>query len=276
MVRWRCLARRLSAPCVFFAIGIFAASAAAGSESEEQNVESEINDPFETWNRGVFWVNEFADRYFIEYMARGYDLILADPLQRGIHNVFENGRLPIKLVNSLLQLKLKSAAEEVVRFGLNSTVGIGGLFDAATQGGLPSNDEDFGQTLGYWGVPAGPFIMLPIIGPSGVRDGFGFGVDSLTLFYSFFLPFAVNASLTVGYFADVRASLIEVIRDNRASAFDLYIFTRNAYVSNRRYRVLDRDLAQNSGSQGEADDDLHQIDEYDEEEEDLYFFEDEE
>ena len=238
--------------------------------------EASVNDPFETFNRGVFWFNEFTDRHFIEYLARGYDFILSDALQRGIRNVFENGRLPIKLTNNLLQLKFESAAEEIVRFGLNTTVGIGGLFDAATQGGLPSNDEDFGQTLGYWGAPAGPFLMLPILGPSGVRDGFGLGVDTASQIYSFFILFAVIAAVTVENLANIRSLAIEVIRDNRESAFDLYIFTRNAYVANRRYRVLDRDLLEASGVVVEGDDDLYQIEEDDDEEEDLYFFEDEE
>ena len=100
-----------------------------------ESTETEINDPFEGFNRGVFVVNEFTDRYFLEYLARGFDFIVPDPLQRGIRNFFENARFPIKFANNLLQLKFKSAAEEVVRLGINSSVGIGGLFDAATQGG---------------------------------------------------------------------------------------------------------------------------------------------
>jgi len=275
---WSRKTQRLSVICIFIAIGAFTSSVAITAEADESedSEELEVSDPFEKWNRGVFWVNEITDRYFIEYIAKGYALILPDPLQRGIHNVFENGRLPIKFGNSLLQLKFKSAGEEIVRFGLNTTVGIGGLFDAASQGGLPSHNEDFGQTLGHWGVSTAPFIMVPFIGPMNLRDGFGLGVDSLSLFYSFFLPLAVNASLTAGYYVDTRASFIDVIRDNRESAFDLYVLTRNAYMANRRYRVLDRDLVRNFGYQSGAEDDLYQFNEDDEEEEDLYFFEDEE
>lgn len=269
---WR-FAAGLAITCVFLAPGS-AMSAAEVDPAEDEYGESEVYDPFEKFNRGVFWFNEFADRYFIGYLAQGYDLLLPDPLQRGIRNVFENARLPIKLTNNLLQLKFKSSAEEVVRFGLNSTVGIGGLFDAATQGGLPSNPEDFGQTLGYWGAPPGPFLMLPILGPSGVRDGIGLGVDSVNTAYSFFLPFVVNASITVAYLVNVRAQVIDVIRDNRESAFDLYVFTRNAYVANRRYRVLDRDLLDESEIQ--RPEEVHPTPQGDEEEEDLYFFEDEE
>jgi phospholipid-binding lipoprotein MlaA len=278
MTTWlRGFVRRAAASCVFVAVGIFAAAAAgADIDAEDEFDESEVNDPFETLNRGVFWFNEFTDIYFIEYVAVGYDFLIPDPLQRGIRNVFENLRLPIKFTNNLLQLKFKSAAEEIVRFGLNTTVGMGGLFDAATQGGLPSNNEDFGQTLGYWGAPAGPFIMLPFLGPSGVRDGFGLAVDTVSQAYSFYLPAVVNAGLTVGNLANVRVLAIDVIRDNRESAFDLYVFTRNAYVANRRYRVLDRDLLERSGTPGGTDDDLYRFDEDDEEEEDLYFFEDEE
>ena len=266
---------RLVVSSAVVAFGIFVAVAAgADVDAEGDYSEPEIRDPFEKFNRGVFKFNEFTDRYFLEYFAQAYDFVLPDALQRGIRNVFENARFPIKFGNNLLQLKFEPAAEEIVRFGLNSTVGIAGLFDAATQGGLPSNDEDFGQTLGYWGAQPGPFLMLPILGPSGVRDGIGLGVDSVSLAYSFFLPFVVNASLTVANLANVRALAIDVIRDNRTSAFDLYIFTRNAYVANRRYRVLDRDVLERSGKLGESDDDFYYFDEDDEEEEDLYFFKD--
>ena len=265
MLRARGLARGLALTAII-AVGIFAAAASrADAFVEGEFGESEVRDPLEKFNRGIFWFNEITDRYFIGYLAEGYAFIIPDPLQRGIRNVFENARFPIKFANNLLQLKFESAAEEIVRLGLNTTVGIGGLFDAATQGGLPSNDEDFGQTLGYWGTPAGPFIMLPFLGPSGLRDGFGLGVDTASQAYSFFLPFVVNASLAVANLANFRALAIEVIRDNRESAFDLYVFTRNAYVANRRYRVLDRDLM------GETEKSQNG-----EEEEDLYFFEDEE
>jgi phospholipid-binding lipoprotein MlaA len=225
--------------------------------------EATVYDPWEKMNRGIFAFNEFADRYFIEYLAIGYDALLPDAVERGIDNVFENGRLPVKLANNLLQLKFMGATEEIIRFALNTSVGIGGLFDAAADAGLPSTEEDFGQTLGYWGVPPGPFLMLPVLGPSNIRDGVGLGVDSTSLAYSFFLPFWVNATLTLGNLITVRSLAIEVIRENRASAFDLYVFTRNAYMSNRSSRVRDENL---SDAPAEIDEDLYYFDDEEDEE----------
>ncbi|MCH2170375.1 VacJ family lipoprotein [Myxococcota bacterium] len=222
--------------------------------------EPSIDDPFESVNRAIFWFNDVSDRYFIEYVAMGYDFLLPDPLERGIANVFENGRFPVKFANNLLQWKVRNAWGECVRLMLNTTAGIGGLFDAGVAAGFASHPEDFGQTLGYWGVPPGPYLMLPFLGPSNVRDGFGLATDTATLFYAFFLPFEVNAGLTIGNFINFRSMAMEVIRTNRASAFDLYVFTRNAYMSNRASRI--RDQIQ-SDAPAEADEDLYYFDEED-------------
>ena len=235
--------------------------ASAGVAHAEEG--SSVYDPWEPMNRGIFAVNEFADRYFIQYLAMGYDALLPDPLESGIRNVFENGRLPITFTNNLLQLKILGAVEEIIRFGLNTTVGIGGLFDAAEDAGLPSNNEDFGQTLGTWGVPPGPFLMLPALGPSNIRDGLGLATDTATLAYSFFLPFWVNAALTGGNLIGTRSLAIEVIRENRESAFDLYLFTRNAYMANRASRVHDEDQ---SDAPAETDEDLYYFDDEEDQE----------
>jgi phospholipid-binding lipoprotein MlaA len=135
--------------------------------------ESEINDPWEDFNRGVFNFNESLDRAILKPVAQGYRFIMPDVAEQGVSNFFDNLRDVVTFFNNVLQLKPVEATQDLSRVLINTTIGIGGLFDVASTMNIPKNDEDFGQTLGAWGVESGPYLVLPLFGPSTVRDGVG-------------------------------------------------------------------------------------------------------
>jgi phospholipid-binding lipoprotein MlaA len=136
------------------------------------NQPSEV-DPWEGFNRGVFSFNEGLDRAIVKPLAQGYRYVMPDFAEQGVHNFFENLGDVKTFINNLLQGKPKEASQDLGRVIVNTTIGIAGLFDVATPMGIPKHDEDFGQTLGAWGVESGPYLVLPIFGPSSVRDGIG-------------------------------------------------------------------------------------------------------
>ena len=173
----RCLAALLAALWV---------SAALPSHADSD----EVNDPLERMNRGIFWFNDGLDRHVLEPVAKGWDFVMPDAVQRSLRNVYDNARFPVNFANNVLQVKPNGAASELFRFFINTTVGLAGIFDPATGLGLKAHREDFGQTLGRWGVPQGPFLMLPLFGPSNPRDGLGLVVDSAARVYPWFLPSA--------------------------------------------------------------------------------------
>jgi phospholipid-binding lipoprotein MlaA len=127
-------------------------------------------DPWEPGNRKVFAVNQAVDRATLRPAAKAYEATLPKWMRNSVTNFFKNLDMPITIANQLLQGKPKQAGQDTLRFAMNTTLGIGGLFDPASDANLPVHDEDFGQTLGRWGVPPGPFLMLPLLGPSHVRD----------------------------------------------------------------------------------------------------------
>jgi phospholipid-binding lipoprotein MlaA len=215
-----------------------------------------VHDPLEGMNRGIFAFNEGVDRWFLEPVATGWDFVMPDPVERALKRFFVNLQFPVVFVNDLLQGKPVAALQDVGRFALNSTAGVAGLFDAAAEAGLPASDEDFGQTLGVWGVPFGPYLVLPLLGPSSPRDAAGLVVDSGTRVYTWFLPFYVNSGAFAVDVVNRRSLLLETIREERKSAFDFYAFVRNAYAQRRENQVHDRDPKAK-----EDEDDLYEIDE---------------
>jgi len=147
-----------------------------------------VEDPWEGFNRHMYHFNAQLDRYVYLPVVDFYEMLLPDSVQQGVSNVFNNFKeIPI-FVNSVLQGKAKKASVSLGRFVFNTTIGLGGIIDVLGSGGIPQEDEDFGQTLGVWGVPGGPYLVLPVLGPSGVRDAGGVAVDAvLTLNPSFML-----------------------------------------------------------------------------------------
>jgi phospholipid-binding lipoprotein MlaA len=204
---------------------------AAAPRTQADNV-----DPLEPVNRKVFWVNDTADRWVIRPVAKGYDRFVPGPLKRGVHNVLVNLGTPAVALNQFLQGKPRQGASDTGRFLLNSTVGILGLFDVASRGGLPRHDEDFGQTFGVWGIGSGPFLMLPARGPATVTDAVGSVLDFFTNPLNLITP-SRDRYVAIGVDAlDTRVQLLSV--DGLISG-DPYLFMRDAYLQRRQFLIND-------------------------------------
>lgn len=195
-------------------------------------------DPLERWNRGVYKFNDVLDRGVAKPAARTYVRIVPQPIRTAVGNFFDNLDTPTVMLNDALQGKLRAAANDLGRFLLNSTVGVGGLLDPATQIGMDRNDEDFGQTLGVWGVHAGPFLELPLLGPSDLRDAPARIVDS----YSNPKQYIRNTDVKYGLWGlelvKKRADLLPLDKTLK-NVYDPYAFIRNAYLQRRAYQVSD-------------------------------------
>lgn len=197
----------------------------------------ETPDPWEGWNRKVYAFNDVADRYALKPVAKGYRYITPDPVEIGISNVFANLFEIRTIANDLLQFKLLQAASDTGRFVINTTLGLVGIFDVATVIGLERHREDFGQTLGYWGVGSGPYLVLPLLGSNTVRDSFAMIPDS----YLDLIPEEVDHvrtrnQLMVTRLISGRAALFtaeELITGDR------YTFIRDAYLQRREFLVND-------------------------------------
>ena len=195
------------------------------------------DDPWEGFNRGVFAVNDVVDRYLLAPIATGYGWIMPDPAQRAVRNLFANAMSPVVFANDLLQFEFRDAGITLSRLIANSTMGIGGLFDVASDMGLPAHQADFGQTLYSHGVESGPYLVLPLLGPSTVRDGVGLGVDMLLHPFPYFLPTPVNMGITGGRTVVRREELIEPLDELRESSLDYYAALRSAWRQDRTVRL---------------------------------------
>ena len=204
---------------------------------------TEPQDPFESYNRAVYQFNDSFDRAVAKPVAQAYQDVMPNWADKGISNFFSNLDDVLVLANNLLQFKFKQAASDAARIVFNTTVGLLGFVDVASDMDLPKHKEDFGQTLGYWGVPSGPYFVLPFLGPSTIRDTAGLGVD-----YTYFDP-VVNhvdhlsdrAGLFLLDFVDTRADYLGASRLLDTAALDPYVYTREAYLQRRRYYVYDGD-----------------------------------
>jgi phospholipid-binding lipoprotein MlaA len=196
-------------------------------------------DPLEPLNRGIYQFNDAVDEAVMKPVAKGYKAVLPNPVRTGVGNFFSNIDDALIAVNNVLQFKFSQAASDVARLIANTTFGIGGLFDVATSFGLEKHNEDFGQTLGYWGIGDGPFLMLPFLGPSNVRDTVG-----LAAYYQ--LDPVWNLSHvptrnTLGTLRvlDHRARLLDAEKVLDEAALDPYTFLRDAYIQQRRSLIYD-------------------------------------
>lgn len=154
----------------------FAVTACASTDAERSS--SVVYDPFEGFNRSMFAFNNGVDKAVLKPAADGYRAVTNKPIRKGVSNFLNNLGQPVVFANSVLQGKPEAALDTFGRFLVNTTVGIGGIFDPATAAGVPEHDEDFGQTLGTWGVPPGPYLMAPLMGPTNLRDAIGGGIDN--------------------------------------------------------------------------------------------------
>jgi phospholipid-binding lipoprotein MlaA len=193
-------------------------------------------DPWEGVNRAIFRFNDIVDTYALKPIAQGYEFITPQFLEDGIHNMFKNVGEVTNFANDVLQAKPEAAGVDTARLIFNTTFGLLGFFDVGTKMGLQRNDEDFGQTLGHWGVSSGPFVMLPLLGPSTVRDAFAKYPDTYTQPWRYIdhVP-TRNTALGVSI-VDTRASLLSA---EKLINGDKYIFIRNAYLQNREFKVKD-------------------------------------
>ncbi len=231
-----------------FTSNIFAAESdnvsTDSADFNTSNYEDEVFDPLEPVNRAIFSFNNFADKVILEPAAKGYKK-LPSPIQSGIGNFLNNLKLPLVVVNQLLQGQGKNAAESSGRFIVNSTAGLFGLIDVAEKIGLEQTQEDFGQTLATWGVGDGFYIVLPIFGPSNVRDTAGmiltYTTDPINAYAvregeAWILPLrtATNA-------IDQRSKIIDEVNALRNNSIDYYAAVRSSYYQNRKAAVLNLD-----------------------------------
>ncbi len=195
-------------------------------------------DPFEGFNRVMFSVHEGID-VVVKPVAEGYDKVAPDPVKAGIGNFFGNIADIWIAVNNFLQGKPADGFSDIGRVLVNSTVGIVGLIDVASEIGLEKHAEDFGQTLGTWGVESGPYLFWPVIGPRNVRDTFGFVVDASVDPVGHLEDVSARNTLMGIRFIDLRASLLPADKVVEQAAFDKYNYIRNAYFQNRRSVIHD-------------------------------------
>lgn len=203
---------------------------------EQQHSDGAANDPLEGINRGIFKFNDTLDTYALKPIAQGYRYVAPDVVETGVSNFFGNLSDVGTLLNNMLQGKFADAGTDFARVVFNSTIGLGGIIDVATPMGLEKHDEDFGQTLGAWGVPSGPYVVLPLFGPSNVRDGLSSIVDT-----------AVDPVNSIEGPATKNAFAIARVINNRALLLDKesivtgdrYSFIRDAYMQSREFSVYD-------------------------------------
>lgn len=205
------------------------------------NEQKEPGDPFVSYNRAVHQFNSKFDKTIFQPIARGYREITPAPVDRGITNFFSNLRDVTSAANNLLQLKLSRSASDVGRVVVNSTVGILGLVDVASKLDLPNYKEDFGQTLGHWGVGPGPYLVMPIWGPSNLRDAISMVPDGYAQPIAYIEDNKTRIGLVTLYSIDTRADLLEASKTFEEAALDSYIFTRDAYLQKRRSDIYDGD-----------------------------------
>ena len=210
--------------------------------------EEDDGDPFETPNRFIFAFNETLDVFLLKPAAETYRFLVPEPVRDAVQNFFRNLRSPVILANNVFQGDEEGVNTTVARFALNSTLGVLGLFDVATEMGYPYQDEDFGLTLGSYEVGSGPYLVLPLFGPSSVRDGIGRGVDVLLDPLTYVLTTEQSAGRLVITGVDTRSRHIEQIEDIQRDAVDFYARIRSLYQQNRKKLVEDRIEERSSAS----------------------------
>jgi phospholipid-binding lipoprotein MlaA len=210
---------------------------------EDDAFETPVSDPLEPGNRAVFSGNEFVYRWAFDPISRAYRWAVPDPARRAVRRFFANLNLPADLVNDLLQLRPRRAASTGARFLVNSSVGVVGLFDPAARLGLEADSSDFGETLGVHGIPAGPYLVIPLLGPSTARDAVGSVVDAVMrpdfwLLVAGPYIFLLTASDGISFYEGQQIHMDEL----RRSSVDFYAALRSAYAMNRAAEIREARL----------------------------------
>ena len=200
---------------------------------------ADARDPWESMNRSIYNFNDVVDTVAIKPAARIYVNVVPSFVRTGLHNVVSNLGDVWSMANSAMQLKGQHAAESFMRVAVNTVFGLGGVLDIATEMRLERHKEDFGQTLGHWGVKSGPYVVLPILGPSTLRDGLTLPVDYQGDATRQFSDQATRNSLTAVRIVDVRANLLKTVDTVKEASLDPYSFVRDAYLQKRENDVYD-------------------------------------
>ncbi len=222
------------------AITCLTASATAWAEEDLWDLDEQpiaIEDPMESLNRSIYQFNTTFDDYLLEPTTRGYDKVTPQPVKKGISNFFSNLSYPVVVVNDLLQGKFLQGGSDFARVVVNSTVGVLGIFDVASHLDMPKHNEDFGQTLATWGVSDGPYVMLPFLGPSSVRDSGGLVVDFFVDPLYTIEDNGVRNALVAGKAVDTRYKFFDESQLLDEIAIDPYAFLRSSYSQNREMQI---------------------------------------
>lgn len=218
-----------------------------GCAGNHNLADGEVYDPAEGVNRAVFSVNDALDRTIAEPVARGYRAVTPKLARDAVRNFLRNLRTPINVANQVLQGDIEGAAGDLSRFAMNTTIGVGGMFDVAADTGLKYEEEDFGQTLAVWGFDAGPYMVLPLLGPSTLRDTTGLVVDTLADPVRIYLSNKDTNDTEFTYARygatalSKREELLDAIDDLRKNSFDYYAAVRSAYMQKRQAMINDDD-----------------------------------
>ena len=220
--------------------GVLLAGCATAPPPEDKEAVAafkETNDPYEPFNRAMFDFNLALDKAILRPVTSAYLEIVPDPLQTNVHNFFQNLRGPVIFANDLLQGELDRAGTALLRFTINSTIGILGINDYAAEVGIEKHDEDFGQTLATWEVESGPYLVLPIFGPSSPRDGVGLLADTLIDPLTWLTPLEFRIGRSFGTAVDKRARNFDQINDLEKNSLDFYSAVRSLYRQKRRDEI---------------------------------------
>lgn len=212
-------------------LGVSLVGCAAGPTADPR-------DPFENYNRGMTNFNDAVDEAVLKPVATGYARVTPDPVRTGISNFFGNLSDIWATINTALQLRGEAATVNFLRVNINTVFGLGGLLDVASEMGLYKTKADFGQTLGYWGVPAGPYVVLPLMGPSTVRDTVGMGIEANGDLVTHVDHIPTRNSMTGVRLLEKRAGLLRAGTMLDEAALDKYSFTREVFLQ-RRQSVVD-------------------------------------
>lgn len=229
------MSRTFNAPCLSLAAGVVALTLSGCASFRA----AAPGDPLEPVNRGVYSFNNTFDHYLLKPIAKGYDAAVPNLVKRGVSNVFQNAADVQSVVSDALQLKGAKLGDDLGRVAINTTLGIGGIFDHASAMGIERGNEDLGQTLGYWSIGAGPYIVLPFLGPSSLRDAVARYPEGLYDPVSTLSSVPLRNSLLGLRVVDTRVGLFPAESLMNQAALDRYTFLRSAYMQRRQSLVLD-------------------------------------
>ncbi|MEO5573628.1 MAG: VacJ family lipoprotein [Gammaproteobacteria bacterium] len=226
----------------------------SGCTTLQLSQDEEARDPFEGLNRAIYSFNEGVDRNVLKPVATGYKNTIPQPVRTGVSNFFNNLAYPTVVINDLLQGKFKQGISDGSRFIANTVFGVLGIFDVATSMGMPAHNEDFGQTFAVWGIGEGPYLVLPLFGPSNPRDGIGSVLDYQADILSSYDNTAGRSAARALKAVDKRSDLLSAGRILDQAALDSYSFRREAYRQRRLNLIYDGNPPQQDFSNNQTDD----------------------